>query len=105
MAGESGLRTLAESYMGTAIQECEWIGAVGRAVTKLEWIISREGDAGGERRKPYYIAQLIAEAVRAERFRIYLESRYEDKKRTARAGAQGNSQNQPHYSMARAEMQ
>jgi hypothetical protein len=40
---------------------------------KLEWIISREGDANGERRKPYYLAQLIAEAIRAEWLTLYCQ--------------------------------
>lgn len=74
------------------------------AARKLEWIISLEGDADGERRKPYYMAQLIAEAIAAERLSKQL-SRNEDKKRTARAEAQGNSQIQPHYSMALCGMQ
>ena len=37
-----------------------------RAVRKLDWIISREGDMGGERLKPYYLAQLIVEQIQAE---------------------------------------
>ena len=50
------------------------------------------------------MAQLIAEAIAAERLSKQL-SRNEDKKRTARAEAQGNSQIQPHYSMALCGMQ
>ena len=35
------------------------------AEKKLRNIIARYGDAGGERRKPYYLAQLIEEAKTA----------------------------------------
>ena len=100
MNAETDLRALAEKYAGGTILECEWWRALESASRKLAWIISREGDADGERREPYYLAMLIAEAVKASRFSLWLEMRYEDKKRTARAETQGNSQNHPHYSMA-----
>lgn len=32
---------------------------------KLDLIIQREGDAGGARREPWYLAQLVEEAVRS----------------------------------------
>lgn len=99
------VRALAEKYAGGIILDCEWPEARDNALRKLAWIISREGDADGERRKPYYLATLIAEAVRQSRFSAWLEMRNEDKKRTARAETQGNSQNHPHYSMANTKMQ
>lgn len=65
---EATLQQQAEHYLGTEIEPSEWDKAKASAERKLDWIINREGDAGGERRKPYYLAQLIAEAVKAGRF-------------------------------------
>ena len=59
----------AERYLGAAIEPQEWRRACESAERKLQYIIDREGDANGERRKPYYLAQLIAEAVRSDRLR------------------------------------
>jgi len=63
-----GLKELAEKYFGASIPPTEWDEAKAAAERKLDWIISREGDADGDRREPWYLAQLIAEAVRASRF-------------------------------------
>lgn len=65
---EATLQQQAESYLGTAIELNEWDKAKTYAERKLNGIIEREGDGGGERRKPYYLAQLIAETVRSSRF-------------------------------------
>jgi hypothetical protein len=37
---------------------------------KLERIISRYGDAGGERRQPYYMQQLVEEAKTQEAWHV-----------------------------------
>lgn len=39
--------------------------ARSEAEKKLQWIIGRYGDMNGERRKPYYLQQLIQEAKAA----------------------------------------
>ena len=57
-----------EQYLGTAIDPLEWDGAKAYAEHKLKRIIDREGDADGARREPWYLAQLIAETVRGNRF-------------------------------------
>lgn len=62
------LRQQAECYLGTTIEPSEWDKAKADAERKLKNIINREGDGNGERKQPYYLAQLIAEAVRSERF-------------------------------------
>lgn len=62
------LQQQAERYLGTTIEQSEWDKAKTDAEQKLKSIINREGDGNGERRKPYYMAQLIAEAVRSNRF-------------------------------------
>ena len=63
---------------------------------KLQWIISREGDADGQRLKPHYIAQLISEEIKAEIFEYQCKKHYEDKKRAAQK--LDSPQSQPHYS-------
>lgn len=68
MAVKEDLKSLSEQYLSSAISQREFEQAEMQAKRKLARIIEREGDADGERRKPYYLAQLIAEAVRTDRF-------------------------------------
>lgn len=65
---EATLQRQAEAYLGTAIEPSEWDEARAYAEHKLKGIIEREGDAGGARREPWYLAQLIAETVKGSRF-------------------------------------
>ena len=65
---EATLQQQAEQYLGTAIDPLEWDNAKAYAERKLKWIIDREGDADGARREPWYLAQLIAETIRGNRF-------------------------------------
>lgn len=65
---EATLQQQAEHYLGTAIEPSEWGEAKEYAERKLNGIIEREGDRNGERREQWYLAQLIAEAVRGSRF-------------------------------------
>ena len=65
------LRTEAENYLGAIILPEEWDKAKEDAERKLRWITSREGDADGARKETWYLAQLIAEAVRASRLTAY----------------------------------
>ena len=64
---EATLWEQAERYLGTAIEPSERDSAKASAEQKLKRIISREGSAGGARHEPWYLAQLIAEAVKASR--------------------------------------
>lgn len=66
-AVKEDLKSLSEQYLSSAISQREFEQAEMQAKRKLARIIEREGDADGERRKPYYLAQLIAEAVRSDR--------------------------------------
>ena len=59
----NNLKTLVEEELGAIITDGEMQKAEHRARRKLEWIISREGDAEGERLKPWYLVHLIAEEV------------------------------------------
>lgn len=68
---EREIRREAERYLGMSIDNSEWDRAKKQAEKKLCRIIDREGDAGGERRQPGYLAQLIAEAVRTARLCTY----------------------------------
>lgn len=65
---ETALHRQAEQYLGSRITPLEWDGARAYAEHKLEGIIEREGDADGARREPWYLAQLIAEIVKGNRF-------------------------------------
>lgn len=65
---EATLQQQAEQYLGTAISPAEWADARPYAEHKLKGIIEREGDADGARREPWYLAELIAETVRGNRF-------------------------------------
>ena len=72
------------------MSEAEVAAAERAASRKLEWIIARYGDEGGERKRQEYIRQLVSEELRAQRLRNTLNARYEEKKRTARADATVN---------------
>lgn len=65
------LKQLAELFLQDFLSDGEFEEAEKQAKRKLARIIEREGDADGERLKPYYLAQLVAEAVTAERFSNY----------------------------------
>lgn len=74
---EATLQQQAEQYLGTAINPLEWDDAKAYAEHKLNRIIEREGDADGARREPWYLAQLIAETVRGNRFSSLTQLIYE----------------------------
>ena len=59
----SSLKALVEEELGSTITDAEMKRAEQRALQKLDWIISREGDANGDRLKPWYLVHLIAEAA------------------------------------------
>lgn len=65
------LKVLAEEYLRCPITDDDMAEAQVHAERKLDWIISREGDAGGERLEPYYLAQLIAEYLRGKALTHY----------------------------------
>lgn len=65
---EAELMRLAEEYLGGPISPPEWFEAKKYAEHKLDGIIKREGDLDGARREPWYLAKLIEETVRANRF-------------------------------------
>lgn len=61
--------TLVEDYLGSEIlNDDEFNNAKKYAQHKLNLIIEREGNSDGERLKPYYLAQLIAETISSTRF-------------------------------------
>ena len=90
------LKALAEKYLGAAIPETVYMVAKQCALEKLMRIITREGDADGERLKPYYLAQLIAEDIQSGVLTVMCEMNFEDKKRAARKA--DNPKRHPHYS-------
>ena len=92
----SELKMLAEKYLGAHIPQELFEMVLPAAQRKLEWIISREGDADGQRLKPHYSAQLISEEIKAEIFEYQCKKHYEDKKRAAQK--LDSPQSQPHYS-------
>lgn len=60
------MKSQVEEYLGFGISEKQFSQSAERAGKKLTSIIERFGDGNGERRKSYYLAQLISEDVRAE---------------------------------------
>jgi hypothetical protein len=54
----------------------QFLSAKPLAERKLNWIIGREGDANGERRKPYYLAKLIEEQTRADALTEFCQQHY-----------------------------
>lgn len=74
---EEKLRQQAERYLGTGIRQSEWDDAKAYAERKLAYIIEREGDLGGARREPFYLAQLIAETVSARRLSEFTRQHYD----------------------------
>ena len=90
------VRQLAEQYVGAEIPPFMWDVVLDRAKRKLSDIIQRFGDEDGERRQPYYLAQLIAEAVRAEALTALCILKYEEKRNAC--VSTDASQKQPHYS-------
>lgn len=71
MRYEDEVRDEACSYLGREITDAEWNEALPPAQRKLDWIISREGDLDGERRKPYYLGKLVEEHISANAFMAY----------------------------------
>jgi len=65
----------AEEYLGRSTTDAEWSKALPQAQKKLDYIIGREGDANGERRKPYYLGKLIEEAITAAEFSRWTQER------------------------------
>lgn len=65
---EDEVRGEACGYLGRELTDAEWEYALPLAKRKLDWIISREGDANGKRCKPYYLGKLVAERIREDAF-------------------------------------
>lgn len=68
-------RDEASKQLGGTIPNAIWNKALIQATRKLRFIISREGDAGGERTKPYYLGTLAREAIEAEAFTEYTKEK------------------------------
>ena len=63
------------SYMDQEVSLEELARAEEAAEKKLAWIIKRYGDGDGIRRRPWYLEQLIKEAIAEERFSNYTMAR------------------------------
>lgn len=57
-----------EEMIGREINEEDYHLAVGTATKKLQYIIQRYGDANGVRRTPWYLAELVIEALTQKLF-------------------------------------
>ena len=57
-----------EEMIGREINEEDYQLAVGTATKKLQSIIQRYGDANGVRRTPWYLAELVFEALTQKLF-------------------------------------
>lgn len=96
------IKMLAEKYLGAKVSQELFETKIPIAQRKLEWVIKREGDAAGERKKPYYLAQLVAEIIRSDVMTMCCMLNYEDKKRAAQNGQALKPQ--PHYSTSETNM-
>ncbi|WP_206458666.1 hypothetical protein [Anaerovorax sp. IOR16] len=67
----NSLKCLVAEYTQYIFTNEEYINAIKPARNKLERIIDRYGDENGERRKPFYFAQLISEQITSERMTNY----------------------------------
>ena len=108
MERDAELRQLVMQYEGTPVTPEEWNKARARADRKLAWIVSLYGDDNGQRKSPHYLAQLIAEAVRAERLSRLTRLRYElneAERPPAPKHERPFQMKQPHYSTEFLEMQ
>lgn len=70
-------RAAAEKRLGRPIGPLEWRSAYPKAAAKLNRIILREGDNGGERREPWYIGELVAEQILATAAAINTKKAFE----------------------------
>lgn len=75
MTYEDEVRDEACGYLGREITDEEWEHALPLAKHKLEWIISREGDLNGDRRKPFYLGKLVQERITEDAFSRYTVER------------------------------
>ncbi len=64
----SSLKASVEDVLKCTVSNDEMKKAEQSARRKLDWIIKLEGDSNGERLKPWYLTQLIAESVSQNRF-------------------------------------
>lgn len=71
------LKELTEELLGFSISNDLYRFALKAGMNKLNFIINREGDAAGERRKDYYLAQLIAENVKSTLLTLCFEMQNE----------------------------
>ena len=79
-ASQSSLRLVETDLVSPIlVTESEYRYAENLAKRKLARIIEREGDADGERLKPYYLEQLIAEAITETRFSAFTRIVYEQR--------------------------
>ena len=69
-------KEIVELNLNDILSDSEYFQAKAQAKRKLARIIEREGDANGERLKPYYISQLIYEAIVSNRFTKLCNSTY-----------------------------
>jgi len=65
------IRDEATSFLGRRPTDTEMAMALPRAKRKLKMIISRDGDANGMRRQPWYLGKLVEEAISEEEFSQY----------------------------------
>lgn len=91
---QNRLLALTEQALGSVTFPAEYRAAKRSAQRKRRQIIERFGDEGGERRKPYYLALLTAEIIKAERLTRTTDIMCEiirDKKRAAAPEGNSNS--------------
>lgn len=85
-------RNEASDYLGREVTDTEWEKAYAPATRKLAFIIAREGDAGGARRRPQYLGKLVQEQITASELSAYCEMMYTQKKTASEESGQSPQQ-------------
>lgn len=101
------LKMLTEQLLGYSIcgcclmkSGCLFLRALNAGLQKRNQIISREGDADGERRKNEYLVQLIAEEIESSRMEAYCDKKYREKEKALCRPAETPNRNKSIISVA-----
>lgn len=88
---EEAVREEVSDRLGKELGDATWRDMYGRAKEKLRHIVTRYGDADGERNTVEYIAQLTIEAMQAEALRLWTAAMGKNEEPAQRPTPQGHT--------------